>query len=55
MKPIEPRDLAHYLTACKVAGVPVAETCVPDLRMLITRCAVLSIPDAVRLLRKTLV
>jgi hypothetical protein len=49
--PIDPRTLAHYLTACKVAGVPVAQLDVPDLCALIDRCSRLSIPDAARLLR----
>ena len=51
MRPIDPRDLAHYLTACKVAGVPVAQLDVPDLHGLIDRCSRLSIPDAARMLR----
>lgn len=51
-KPLEPHALAHYLAACKIAGVPVAATSATDLRALIKRCSELSIPNAVRLLRK---
>jgi hypothetical protein len=54
MKPIEPKDVAHYIAACRVAGVPVAVTSEPDLRALIERCSTLSIPDAVRLPRRGL-
>ncbi len=53
MTPIDPRAMAHYLTACKVAGVPVAQLDVPDLRALIERCSRLSIPEAARVLRRT--
>lgn len=51
LPPIEPAAFVHYLTACKIAGVPVADTRVADLRALIVRLASLSIPDAVKLLR----
>jgi len=51
VKPIEPQALAHYLAACRVAGVSVAMPSTPDLRALIERCAELSIPDAAKLLR----
>jgi hypothetical protein len=49
--PIDPRTMAHYIAACKIAGVPVAQLDVLDLRSLIERCARLSIPDAARFLR----
>jgi hypothetical protein len=55
VKPIDPHAFVHYLAACKVAGVaapaitPLSPT---SLRDLIARCAAMSIPDAVRLLRK---
>lgn len=51
MTPIDPRTMAHYIAACKIAGVPVAQLDVLDLRSLIERCARLSIPDAARFLR----
>jgi hypothetical protein len=49
--PIDPGSMVHYLAACKIAGVPVAQIDVPDLRALIDRCAQMSIPDAARMLR----
>ena len=52
VKPLEPHHVMHYLAACKVAGVPVAQTSVPDLRDLIDRISRLSIPDAAKLLRR---
>lgn len=51
MTPIDPRAMAHYVAACKIAGVPVAQLDVLDLRALIDRCSRLSIPDAARILR----
>jgi len=52
MNPIPPKDIVHYLVACKIAGLPVAIISADDLRALIARCATLSIPDAVCLLRR---
>jgi hypothetical protein len=49
--PIDPGAMVHYLAACKVAGVPVAQLDVLDLRALIDQCSRLSIPDAARVLR----
>jgi len=51
VKPLQPKDVAHYLAACRVARVPVAGT-FGDLRELIERISTLSIPDAARLLQK---
>jgi hypothetical protein len=50
--PLDPAALSHYLAACKVARVPVADTSVADLHALIARVSRLSIPDAAKLLRK---
>ena len=52
MTPIEPHHVNHYLAACKVAGVTVALTSPEEMRALIDRVSRLSIPDAVKLLRK---
>ncbi len=52
MKPLDPRHVAHYLAAIRVAGVPVAATAAEDLRALIERLSRLSIPAAVKLLRR---
>lgn len=52
MTPIEPHHVNHYLAACKIAGVTVALTSPEEMRALIDRVSRLSIPDAVKLLRK---
>lgn len=50
--PLDPSHVAHYLAACRVAGVPVARLATADLRALIERVSRLSIPAAAKLLRK---
>lgn len=52
MLPIDPGDLMHYVAACTVAQVPVAAMSSAVMRAQIARCKALSIPDAVKLLRK---
>ena len=52
MRPIDPHVLVHFVAACQVAGVSVTGLATSDLRVLIQRLTRLSIPDAVKLLRK---
>ncbi len=53
MKALEPSHIAHYLAACRIAGVPIADTRLDpmELRALIEKLSTLAIPDAVRYLR----
>ena len=50
--PIDVHALAHFVATCQVAGVFVTGLNPSDLRLLIQRLSRLSIPDAVKLLRK---
>ena len=55
MKPLEPSHAAHYIAACKIAEVPVADTRLStlELRALIEKLSTMAIPDAARYLRST--
>jgi hypothetical protein len=52
MRPIDPHALVHFVAACQVAGVSVSGLTPSDHRCLIQRLSRLSIPDAVKLLRR---
>lgn len=52
MQPVDPHALVHFLAACQVAGVSATGLGPTDLRALIQRLTKLSIPDAVKLLRR---
>ncbi len=52
MQPIDPPALVHFVAACQVAGITVTNLDPTSLRSLIQQLMRLSIPDAVKLLRK---